>query len=83
MTGQAIVSEIIEILVSGLTGIGEGIGTGIMAMIQALFFTTPTGGTTTLSVFAILIVVFAAISLGLSLTRWVLQFLTSWGNKAN
>lgn len=83
MTGTAIVEQIIEILVSGLTGIGQGIGEGIMAMVQALFFTTPSGGTTTLSVFAVLIVVFAAISLGLSLTRWVLNFLTSWGNKAN
>ena len=80
MSGTAIITEIISILTSGLISMGQGIGSGIMAMVNALFFTT-TEGTTSLSVFAILVVVFAAISLAFALTRWVLNFITSWGNR--
>lgn len=80
MSGIAIITELVGILTAGLVSMGQGIGSGIMAMINALFFTT-TEGTTTLSVFAILIAVFAAISLAFALTRWVLNFITSWGNR--
>lgn len=80
MSGTAIIAEIVSILTSGLISMGQGIGQGIMAMINALFFTT-SEGTTSLSVFAVLIVVFAGISLAFALTRWVLNFITSFGNR--
>lgn len=80
MEGTAVVSSIIEILVSGITGIATGIGSGLTDLVQSIFFTT-SGETTTLSTFGIMIVVFAGISLAIGLSRWVLQFLTSLGSR--
>lgn len=76
MTGTSIVTSIVEILVSGLQGIGSGIGQALSSMATAIFI-----GAEGLTVFGTLIIVFAAISLGLSLTRWVLNFITSLGNR--
>lgn len=82
MEGTAVVSSIIEILVSGITGIATGIGSGLSDLVQSVFFTT-SGETTTMSTFGIMIVVFAGISLAIGLSRWVLQFLTSLGARNN
>lgn len=82
MEGTAVVSSIIEILVSGITGIATGIGAGLSDLVQSVFFTT-SGETTTMSTFGIMIVVFAGISLAIGLSRWVLQFLTSLGARNN
>lgn len=86
MEGTAIVSSIVEILVSGITGIATGIGSGLTQLVKSIFFVTTTSGdggasTTTLSTFGIMIVVFAGISLAIGLSRWVLQFLTSLGSR--
>ena len=78
MEGTAIVSQIIDILVSGITGLATGIGSGLSELVKSIFFTT-SGDTTALSTFGIMIVVFAGISLAIGLSRWVLQFLTSFG----
>lgn len=80
MEGTAVVSSIIEILVSGITGIATGVGTGLTELVKSIFFTT-SGDTQTLSMFGIMIVVFAGISLAIGLSRWVLQFLTSLGSR--
>lgn len=80
MEGTAVVSSIIEILVSGITGIATGVGNGLTELVKSIFFTT-SGETTTLSTFGIMIVVFAGISLAIGLSRWVLQFLTSLGSR--
>ena len=79
MEGTAIVSSIIEILVSGITGIATGIGSGLSELVKSIFFSTAEGGG--LSTFGIMIVVFAGISLAIGLSRWVLQFLTSLGSR--
>lgn len=80
MEGTAIVNSIIEILVSGITGIATGIGGGLTELVKSIFFTT-NGDATTMSLFGIMIVVFAGISLAIGLSRWVLQFLTSLGSR--
>jgi hypothetical protein len=80
MTGTALVTSIIEILVSGITGIASGVGEGLSTLASGIFFTT-TGETTELSVLGICIIAFAAISLGLSLCRWVVNFFTSLGSR--
>lgn len=80
MEGTAIVSAIIEILISGLTGIGTGIGQALSGMVTSIMFNGE-GTSQTLSVFAVVLFVFGAISLGFSLTRWVLNFVTSIGNR--
>ena len=84
MTGTALVTAIIEILVSGISGIASGVGAGLSTLAQEIFFvTTGTGAdaTTSLSVLGICIIAFAAISLGLALCRWVLNFFTSLGQR--
>ena len=80
MTGVQIVQAIIEILVSGITGVATGIGQGFSQLAEGIFMTT-VGDTTTLSVFGTLIIVFAGISLALGLCRWVVNFLGSLGNR--
>ena len=77
---MAIMTEIIGIIVSGLTGIGEGIGGALSSMATAIFL-QGSGDAKTLSVFGTLIVVFAGISLAFGLTRWVLNFVASFGQR--
>lgn len=76
MTGTALVTAIIEILVSGITGIANGVGVGLSTLVQNIFFAEGA-----LSVFGVMIIAFAAISLGLGLCRWVVNFVTSLGNR--
>ena len=75
---MAILTQIIEILVSGITDIGAGIGAGLSSLATSIFL-QGTGEAQTLSVFGTLVVVFAAISLAMGLCRWVLNFVTSLG----
>ena len=82
MTGTSMVSSIVEILVSGISGIATGIGQGLSTLAKAIFLeTTGTGAdaVTTLSTFGTLVIVFAGISLAIGLSRWVLQFISSLG----
>lgn len=84
MTGTALVSSIIEILVSAISGVASGIGEGLSTLASSIFFQTTGEGssaTTGLSVLGTCIIAFAAISLGLSLCRWVLNFFTSLGQR--
>lgn len=78
MTGVNILTEIITILVGGITGIAEGIGQGVSTLVQNIFFTT-TGDTQAMSVFAILVCVFAGISLAIGLSRLLVRWLSSLG----
>ena len=72
-----ILSSIIEILVGGITGIAEGIGSGLSTLVQNVFLTTEGG----LSTFGTLIVVFAGISLAIGLSRLVVGWLGSLGGR--
>lgn len=78
MAGADLVSSIISILTSGISGIATGVGTGLSTLAKSIFFETAEGSTS-LSVLGTCIVAFAAISLGLALCRWVLNFFTSLG----
>lgn len=77
---MGILTEIIQILFGGITGAAEGIGSGLSTLAQSIFLAT-SGDTTTLSVFGTLIVVFAGISLAIGLSRWVVNFVASLGNR--
>ena len=82
MTGVQIMTAIIEILVGGISGVATGIGQGLSTLAQSVFLqTTGTGesATTSLSVFGVLVVVFAGISLAIGLSRWVVNFVASLG----
>lgn len=75
----AVLNEIIEILVGGITGIAGGIGGGLSDLVQSIFL-DGTGETTKLSVFGGVIIVFAGISLAIGLSKFVVNWLTSLGN---
>lgn len=73
----ALVQEIVEILVSGITGLASGIGSGLNAMVKAAFLTD----TGSLSTFGGVVAVFAAISLAVGLTTLVTRYILSFGGR--
>lgn len=77
MTG--VLTEIIEILTGGITGMATGIGSGLTALVTSIFLTGE-GETMALSAFGGVIIVFAGISLAVGLSRWVVNWVTSLGN---
>lgn len=79
MTGANIVTEIVNILVSGLTSLGTGIGSGIANFASSLAF-QGTGDQQTLSVYFVLVLVFAGVSLAIGLTTKIFNWLSSLGN---
>ena len=77
---SAVLQEIITLLVSGISQMATGIGSGLTALVSNIFLeTNATSGTQSLSVFGGIIVVFAGIALAVGLCRWVVNFLTSFG----
>lgn len=75
---DGIMSSIITLLTDGITGIAEGVGTGLSTLATSIFL-EGSGDTQKLSVFGTLVCVFAGISLAVGLSRWVLGFVTSLG----
>lgn len=75
---SGILSEIVTLMVGGISGIAQGIGGGLSTLATSIFL-TGSGETEKLSVFGGLVVVFAGISLAVGLSRWVLNFVTSLG----
>ncbi len=74
-----VLKEIISLLVSGITGIASGIGSGLTNLVENIFLTTSESGVTGLSTFGGVIVVFAGVSLAIGLSRWVVNWVTSLG----
>lgn len=79
---SSVLTEIIQILTAGITGIAQGIGSGVTSLVQNLFLTGE--GTQAspyaLNVFGGVVVVFAGIALAIGLCRWVMNYLTSLGS---
>lgn len=79
----AILEAIVQLLVSGISGIASGIGSGLQNLVQSLFLETVGSGesaTTQLSTFGGVTIIFAGVSLAIGLCRWVTNWLTSLGN---
>lgn len=79
MTGSAIVTEIVTILTSGITTFAQALGSGIVSFAQALAF-TGSGSEQQLSIYFVLVLVFAGIALVTGITSRIFQWLTSLGN---
>lgn len=80
--GQSILTQIIQLLVGGITGIAEGIGSGLSQLVEKIFITTTGEGasaTHSLTTFGTLIVVFAGISLAIGLCYLIVHWLGSLG----
>lgn len=81
MTPQEILAEVIGILLGGLGDVATEMGTALSEFVRAIAF-TGTGETETLSAFFVIVLVFWAITLALSLFRFILNVITSAGNRA-
>lgn len=78
---ETILTEIINLLIGGLTGIASGIGSGLSELVSNIFLEVGETGTIEgMSVFGGLIVVFAGVALAIGLSRWVVNWVTSLGN---
>lgn len=82
----AVLQEFIEILVSGIVQLAEGIASGVVAMAKALFLegttdvSTGAYTVTGLSVFGGIVAIFAGLALAISITTRVYTWVTSLGN---
>lgn len=79
MTG--VLAQMIEILVSGITGIAQGIGSGLSQLVQSVFLQMGADGSIEgLSAFGGVICIFAGIGLAVGLSRMVVSWVQSLGN---
>lgn len=76
----ALLTQMIEILVSGITGIATGIGGGLNALATSIFLVEGAEGVLELSTFGGLVLCFGGISLAVGLSRYVVNWLSSLGN---
>lgn len=78
----ALLTEMIQILVGGITGIASGIGSGLTTLVTSIFV-TGTGTTSdpyTLSVFGGVVCIFGGIALAVGLSKMVVRWIQSLGN---
>lgn len=78
MTASAIISEVITILTGGITQMASAIGSGVSDFVSNIFF-TGTGDQQSLSVFAVVTLVFAGVALAIGLGRLILHWLSTLG----
>lgn len=82
----SLLTEIIQLLVGGISEFGKGIGSSLNNCVTSMFLVTSGSGenaTTSLSVFGGIVVIFAAIGLAVGLTKLVYHFVTSLGGTGN
>lgn len=77
---EAILSEIVTLLVSGISSFGTGLAGGIGSFIQSLFIDS-TGDTMKLAITGGVITVFAAIALTTGITEKIWYWLSSLGGR--
>lgn len=79
---STVLTEFIQILVSGIVSLAEGIASGVVAMAKALFLEVDatTHAVTGLSVFGGIVAIFAGLALAISITTRVYTWVTSLGN---
>lgn len=77
---MTILSEIIQILIGGITGIAQGVGSGLSTLATSIFL-TGTGDALVLSTFGTLVVVFAGIGLAIGLCRLVVRWISTLGGR--
>ena len=78
VSSSQILTEIVELLSGSLISLGNAIGKGLSSMVQSLFLDT-SSDTTKLSTFGTVIMIFAGISLAIGMTKWVTNFVGSFG----
>ena len=77
---EAILTEILQLMVSGITTLGTGIGEGMNVFITSAFIQQAVeGGAMTLTVLGGLVAIFAGIGLSTNLTEKIFHFFCSFG----
>lgn len=77
----AVLTEFIELLVSGISALASGIGSGVNGYVQDLFLTvSETGEVTGLSTFGGIVAIFGGIALAVGLTTLIFNWIRSIGN---
>lgn len=77
---SALLTEIISLLVGGITGIATGIGTGVQSLVSSLFITGE-GSSMALSTFGGMVAIFAGIGLAVGLSRLIFNWLITLGGR--
>lgn len=76
----AVLTEIISLLVGGLTNIADGIGSGLTALVTKMFLETGTEGAITgLSTFGGMVAVFGGVALAIGLSKLVFNWVSRFG----
>lgn len=74
--GAALVGDMVDILVAGVTSVATGLGTGLSVLVQSIFLSS----SGSLSVFGVVILAFGGISLALGLCYKIVNMCTSLGH---
>lgn len=80
MSWTTFLTEGIGLITGGITGVASGIGTGLSSLVSALAVDS-TGTTPVMSPFMAVVFVFGGIALALALSRWVVNLLSSLGQR--
>lgn len=76
----AILEEIVQLLVGGITAISEGIGTGLSTLVTDVFLLSDESGKISgLSTFGGVVAIFGGISLAVGLSTFVVKWVASLG----
>lgn len=84
MAVTELIAQIIQILTGAIVPFGTKVAEGISAVVNSLIYTTTGTGAdavTSLSTFAVLVLIFASVALASGLGRWVLNFFSSLGGR--
>lgn len=77
---EVVLTELIELLTSGISGIATGIGSGLQNLATEMFLKTGTDGAIEgLSTFGGLVAVFGGISLAIGLSTLIFNWVSSLG----
>lgn len=74
-----LMNDIVTILVSGISQVGTAIGQGLSSLVASIFTVAGAEGALALSTFGTVIVIFAGISLALSLCYLIVHWISSLG----
>lgn len=80
MAWTSFLTQAITLLTGGITGVASALGSGLSTLVQDLAV-TGTGESATMSAFMSVVLIFGGISLAIGLGRWVVNLLTSLGQR--
>lgn len=76
-----VMTDFIDLLVSGIGNLAKGIGAGVNGYVQDLFLTvSETGEVTGLSTFGSVVAIFGGVTLAVTITTLIFQWIKSMGN---